>query len=84
MLVFIDRGAEDGVELGNQFQIVRRGDGYQPLLWSGAPVDDKRFPREILGQVEVVDLRDHLATGWVTGTTKETRVGDRVELHQGE
>jgi LysM domain len=84
MLVFIDRGEKDGVELGNMFQIVRRGDGYQPLLWRGDPVDDKRFPREVLGQVEVVDLRDRLATGWVTRSTKEARIGDRVELHAGE
>jgi hypothetical protein len=84
MLVFIDRGEKDGVELGNQFQIVRRGDGYQPLLWRGEPIDDKRFPREVVGQVEVIDLRDRIATGWVTRSTKEARVGDRVELHQGE
>jgi hypothetical protein len=84
MLVFIDRGTQDGVELGNQFTIVRRGDGYQPLLWRGDPIDDKRFPREIVGQVQVVDLRDRLATGWVTRSNREARIGDRVELHRGE
>jgi hypothetical protein len=84
MLVFIDRGEKDGVELGNNFQVVRRGDGYQPLLWQGEPIDDKRFPREVIGDIEVVELRDRLATGWVTHSAKEARIGDRVELHQGE
>jgi hypothetical protein len=84
MLVFIDRGEKDGVQLGNRFVIVRRGDGYQPLLWRGEPIDDKRFPREVLGQIQVVDLRDRLATGWVLSSTRETQVGDRVELHTGE
>jgi hypothetical protein len=84
MLVFIDRGEKDGVMLGNEFTIVRRGDGYQPLLWRGDPIDDKRFPREVVGVVQVVDLRERLATGWVTGSTKEARIGDRVELHSGE
>ena len=41
-LVFIDRGKQDGVELGNRFMVTRRGDGYQPILSSG-PMDDRRF-----------------------------------------
>ena len=81
-LVFIDRGKADGVELGNRFLVTRRGDGYQPLLSKG-PMDDKRFPREIIGEIVVVDLRDHLATGIVTNSTIESRVGDRVEAHRG-
>ena len=84
MLVFIDRGSKDGVALGNQFRIVRRGDGYQPLLWRGDPIDDKRFPRETLGIFLIVDLRDTLSTGWVLRSAKEAAVGDRVELHSGE
>ena len=42
--------------------VTRRGDGYQPLLAKG-PMDDRRFPRETIGEIVVVDLRDHLATG---------------------
>ena len=45
-IVFVDRGKEDGVEIGNRFIVTRRGDGYQPILASG-PMDDRRFPREI-------------------------------------
>src|SRR5207249_3869554 len=74
MLVFIDRGQQDGVMMGNQFTIVRRGDGYQPLLWRGDPIDDKRFPREVVGQVQIVDLRERIATGWVTKSAKEARI----------
>lgn len=81
-LVFLDRGKQDGVEIGNRFLITRRGDGYQPIRASG-PVDDKRFPRETIAEVIVVDLRDHFATGWVTRATKEARVGDRVETRRG-
>ena len=49
-LVFIDRGKSDGVELGNRFLVTRRGDGYQPLLSTG-PMDDRRFPRETIGEI---------------------------------
>ncbi|HEY2746155.1 MAG TPA: LysM peptidoglycan-binding domain-containing protein [Polyangia bacterium] len=81
-LVFIDRGKDDGVELGNRFMVTRRGDGYEPLLSKG-PMDDHRFPRETIGEIVVVDLRDHLATGFVTYSTVESRVGDRVEARRG-
>ena len=81
-LVFIDRGKDDGVEVGNRFIVTRRGDGYQPLLSKG-PMDDHRFPRETIGQILVVDLRDHIATGLMTHSTVEARVGDRVEARRG-
>lgn len=82
-LVFLDRGKDDGVEVGNRFIVTRRGDGYEPLLNRKGPLDDRRFPRETIGEIVVVDLRDHLATGFVTYSTKEARVGDRVEARVG-
>lgn len=81
-LVFIDRGKSDGIELGNRFLVTRRGDGYEPLLSSG-PMDDRRFPRETIGEIVVIDLRDHLATGFMTRSTVEARVGDLAETRRG-
>jgi hypothetical protein len=81
-IVFLDRGQKDGVEVGNRFFVTRRGDGYLPLLSRG-PIDDKRYPRENIAEVLVVDLRDRLATGLVLKSVKETRVGDRVEGRRG-
>jgi hypothetical protein len=81
-IVFVDRGKDDGVQIGNRFMVTRRGDGYQPILASG-PMDDRRFPRETIAEVVVVDLRDHIATGFVTYSTVEARVGDRVEARRG-
>ena len=34
-------------------------------------------------EIVVVDLRDHIATGFVTRSSVEARVGDRVEAHRG-
>lgn len=81
-LVFIDRGSGDGIEVGNRFLVVRRGDGYQPVLSSG-PIDDKRFPRETIAEIVVVDVREHLCTGIVTKANHESRIGDRVETRAG-
>jgi hypothetical protein len=81
-LVFFDLGKQDGVELGTRFFVVRRGDGYQAVL-EHVPTYDKRFPRENIAEIVVVDLRDHLATGMVINAVKEARVGDRVESRKG-
>jgi hypothetical protein len=81
-LIFLDKGKKDGVQVGNRFLIVRRGDGYQPVLSAG-PVDDKRFPRETIAEAMVIDLRNGIATALVTKSTKEARVGDRVEARRG-
>ncbi len=80
-VVFIDRGKSDGVEVGTRFAIVRRGDGYQAVR--SEPQDDKRFPRESIGELVIVDLREHLSAGIVTGVEKEAAIGDRVETHAG-
>ena len=53
------------------------------VLVSKGPMDDRRFPRETIGEIVVVDLRDHIATGFVTRSSVEARVGDRVEAHRG-
>jgi hypothetical protein len=81
-LIFLDRGEKDGVEVGNRFFITRRGDGYQPVLATGA-VDDRRFPRETIAEVVVVDLRERLSAGMVLRSQKEAKVGDRVEAKKG-
>jgi hypothetical protein len=81
-IVFVDRGKQDGVEVGTVFNVTRRGDGYQPVLQYG-PVDDPRFPRERIADVLIIDVRDHVSTGIVTFGVKESAVGDRVETHRG-
>lgn len=82
MLVFLDRGRKAGLDVGNRLLVTRRGDGYLPLLSKG-PIDDKKYPRETIGEIVIVDVRDELATGLVTKTIKEARVGDRVEARTG-
>jgi hypothetical protein len=81
-VVFVDRGKKDGVEVGNRFQVVRRGDGVLPIRVVG-PIDNPRFPRENIAEILVIDLRDGISTGIVIRGIKEARVGDRVEARKG-
>jgi methionine-rich copper-binding protein CopC len=82
MLVFLDKGRDDGVEVGNRFVVVRRGDGYQPLL-ADVQTEDERYPREVIAEVLVVDVREKTCTGVVTRALKEVQMGDRVQARKG-
>jgi hypothetical protein len=77
-MVFIDRGKADGVEPGNRFIVVRKGDPY------GKPVDrgawDETFPKEDVGSLLVVDVKDHASAALVTRSMAEILKGDRVEM----
>jgi hypothetical protein len=77
-LIFVDRGKQDGVAVGTVFSVVRRGDGYQPVLQYG-PVDNPRFPRERINDIVIVDVREHVSTGIVIAGVKEAQIGDLVE-----
>jgi hypothetical protein len=78
-LVFVDKGKADGVEEGNIFRVVRSGD---PLGLEGeALTDDPRLPTEIMGDLLVVDVKDHVSTALVTKSLRELVIGDRVEMH---
>jgi len=81
-LVFIDKGRADGLEAGNRMVIVQRGDGYKPLLTDDPP-NDPKFPREVIGELIIVEAKQHLATGIVTRSTKEVWVGAHVEARKG-
>ena len=88
--VFIDKGAKDGVEVGNTFAVVRQGDGlhiagiYGTSYNTGA-TGGRSFgvavPNENVGLLLVVDVKDRLSTAVVVKSVKELVPGDKVEMH---
>lgn len=82
MLVVMNRGRAAGVEVGNKFYIVRRGDGYRGVLQSWE-AHDARFPKEVVGELMAVDVRDNLTIAYVVRGSKELRVGDVGEMRRG-
>ncbi len=80
-IVYLDRGGDDGVRLGNRFFVVRRGDAYQ----RSRDEDDLRegLPYEVVAELRVVGLRRHSATTLVIRSTKEINSGDRAEMRRG-
>ena len=81
-IVFLDRGQDDGLAVGNRLPVMRHGDGSVALL-SLRPKGDERFPREVFGELLVVDVRGKTATAVVSHSMKEISVGDAVQARKG-
>jgi hypothetical protein len=82
-IIFVDKGARDGVADGNRFFVVRRGDGYKKLLSDETVSDDPRYPKEVVAEVLVIEAHDHTSVGYVSRSNKEVHPGDRVEMRRG-
>jgi hypothetical protein len=77
-VVFVDRGQKDGVEEGNVFTVVRSGDPYGRA--PHAPAWDASLPKEDVGRLLVIDVKERASAALVTRSLKELVVGDRVEM----
>jgi LysM domain len=80
--VVLSRGTKDGLSVGNRVFVVRRGDGYRPIM-EGWSAHDPQFPKEVVAELWVVDVRDKAAVAWVARSSKELRVGEVAELRKG-
>lgn len=86
--VFVDLGTADGVQEGNTFAVVRRGDGLNAHLVTasltagaqGAAAAKADIPEENVGLLLVVDATEHLSTAVVVKSVRELQVGDQVEM----
>jgi hypothetical protein len=75
-LVFIDKGRKENVEEGNLFCVIRRDDGNRPMMERIGADLDPRFPKEVIAEIVVVELREETSVGWVTRSTREIKLGD--------
>jgi hypothetical protein len=82
-LVFVDKGRKDGVEEGNLFYVIRRGDGNRPMMERIGADQDPRFPKEVVAEIIVVEVREETSVGWVTRSAKEIKLGDKLEMRKG-
>lgn len=80
--VVLSRGARDGVAVGNRSFVIRRGDGYRGVM-EGWDRFDPKYPKEVVGELLIVDVTDDASVAWVAHTQKEIRVGETTELRTG-
>jgi hypothetical protein len=92
--VYLDKGKADGVEVGNTFVVVRKGDGLSagPLDSghvssaymageAGMRASTVKTPDENVGLLIVVDVKDKLSVAMVVKSVRELKSGDIVEMH---
>jgi len=92
--VYVDKGKADGVEIGNTFVVVRKGDGLSagPLDSGGVSsaymageagmrAKNVKTPDENVGLLLVVDVKDRLSVAMVVKSVRELKSGDIVEMH---
>ncbi len=77
--VFINKGAEDSVRVGNRFFVYQRFEGMDR---PGAEADEA-IPWQRVGQVLVLDVRERYATAVITDSSREILIGDRLEMYRG-
>jgi hypothetical protein len=80
--VILNRGRKDGVQVGNRTFVIRRGDGYRATLEAWEKHDPKS-PKEVVGEILVVDVRDNASVAWISRSTKELKVGEITEMRKG-
>jgi LysM domain len=80
--VVLNRGKRDGVQIGNRTFVIRRGDGYRANLGSWE-IHDPAAPREVVGEIMVVDVRDDASVAWIARSSKELKVGELTEMRKG-
>jgi len=93
-IVFIDAGSKEGVEVGNRFIVLRRGDAWRQNLSSKeelsgevrpdrSPVKDEVYPWEAIGEARAIYVREDSSTALITDSIIELNPGDRAELREG-
>jgi hypothetical protein len=92
-VVFLDVGHSQGVEPGNRFFVVRRGDNYIEAVseeghkFTGSvPIpeyDPELFPKEVVAELRVVKVRKGTTIALVTRSDTDITYGDVAEMRAG-
>jgi hypothetical protein len=92
--VFIDKGKNDGVEDGNTFYVVRKGDGLtlvnrnisgggETAGEAGEKANKVNAPDENVAMLMVIEARDTVSSAMVIRSIREVEAGERVEMRPG-
>ncbi|MBL8922551.1 MAG: LysM peptidoglycan-binding domain-containing protein [Myxococcaceae bacterium] len=79
-MVIVDRGADDGVKLGNTFTFFRSGDTSSIERHLNPAESDDAFPREVVGQCMVVDVKSKASSCVLLRTIRELVPGDVADM----
>ena len=80
-IVFVDKGSNQGVKVGNRFFVVDKRDNYRRSR--DEEDDHEGYPFEVLSEMRVIEARPNTSTCIVTATVQELMVGVQVEMVKG-
>lgn len=79
-LVLVDKGADDGVKVGNTFSFFRSGDTSNVRRHLFPADNDDDFPRELVGACMAIDVKSKVTACVLTYTLRELVPGDVADL----
>lgn len=92
-VVFLDVGTNKGVEPGNRFFVVRRGDEFLEgiqgretevgSLMKPPTYRPKQMPKEVIAELRVVKVRKETTVAYVTRSDTDLTFGDVAEMRVG-
>lgn len=93
-IVFINAGADEGVQPGHRFRVIRQGDAWRQNLMSredqsgsqrpnATPPSSDDYPFEVVGEILALHTRPHSTTGVVILSRVEIEPGDQAQLTDG-
>ncbi|HVO30212.1 MAG TPA: LysM peptidoglycan-binding domain-containing protein, partial [bacterium] len=77
-LIFVDKGQQDGVKIGNTLDVIRTGDGLKTII-KGSD-NDRTLPAEVVARLIVVGTREKTSTAVIMTANEEVVIGDRVRM----
>lgn len=78
--VFVDKGASDGVRIGNRMFVYQHRTGLSKRWNDDVP---EEIPYQRVGRVRIVDVTENYSTAIITDSKRELNIGDRLEMYQG-
>ena len=75
--VFVNKGADDELRVGNRMFVYQRFEGLQ------GETEDEKIPWQRVGQVLVLDVRKNYSLAVITDSSREIVLGDRLEMYSG-
>lgn len=92
-VVFLDVGAGHGIEPGNRFFVVRRGDSWLASLGTDPrnlgniaevpTYDPELLPKEVIAELRVLKVRKETTIALVTRSDYDIALGETVEMRSG-
>lgn len=77
--VWVNKGADDGLRVGNRMFVYQRFEGMDK---PGSEANEK-IPWQRVGQVMVLDVRKGHSLAVIIDSSREIAIGDRLEMYQG-